>query len=392
MFICDLNCNWIEHNFFFSKFKVKSINEIRKISDMGIKEVSIDTSKGLDVLSAPAAATVKHEIDVKFLKQAETLEEPTREVSLAKEINKARMIRNEAKLVIKNVLEDVRLGNQIELEKVQQVIPKMTESIFSNKDALLGLSRIKSMDEYLFLHSVSVCVLMISFSHALGIHRDEINEIGIGALLHDIGKVKVNTNILNKPGRLTEDEFVKMKEHVNIGHILLQETPNIPETALMVAHQHHERYDGSGYPNKLKADKLSLYGQMAAIVDVYDAITSDRCYHKGMESTDALRKIFEWSKFHFNPELVQHFIRCVGIYPIGTLVRLDDHRLAVVTEYGKGNLTKPTVRVMFNLKTKAFIKPFDIDLSDPNVNCSIVSWETPADYDINPFVYTDLLN
>ncbi|WP_420264052.1 HD-GYP domain-containing protein [Candidatus Magnetominusculus dajiuhuensis] len=390
MFICDLNCNWIEHNFFFSKFKINA-GDIQKITDMGIKEVSIDTSKGLDVVSAPSEEKVRHEIDVKFMKQAEGLGEPIREVPLVEEIRKANVIRAEAKLTIKNVLADVRLGNQVRIDQVQDVVPKMTDSIFRNKDALLGLSRIKTMDEYLFFHSVSACVLLVSLSHALNITREQINEIGIGALLHDIGKVKVHPDILNKPGKLTDEEFAKMKDHVTLGYDILKGTAGIPEAALLVTHQHHERFDGSGYPNKLKGNKLSLYGQMASIVDVYDALTSDRCYHKGMESTDALRKIFEWSQFHFDPVIVQHFIRCVGVYPIGTLVRLDNQRLAVVIESGKENLTKPKVRVMYEIKSRSFLKPYDVDLAKPKAPCNIVSWEPPADYDINPFEYTDLL-
>ncbi|MBF0516438.1 MAG: HD-GYP domain-containing protein [Nitrospirae bacterium] len=391
MFICDLNCDWIEHNFLFSKFKIDGEKVIQKIQNMGIKEVSIDTSKGLDVQSAPSAAQVKKEIDAKFMKQVEVLAEPLREVSLRDEIKTANAIRDEAKATIKNVLHDVRLGNQISMESVQQIVPKMTDSIFRNKDALLGLSRIKTMDEYLFFHSVSACVLMVSLSHSLGLSRQEMDDIGVGALLHDIGKVKVPHEILNKPGKLTDEEFVKMKDHVTLGYEILKQIPNIPEPALMVAHQHHERYDGTGYPNKLIGEGLSIYGQMAAIVDVYDALTSDRCYHKGMQSTDALRKIFEWSQYHFNPLVVQHFIRCVGVYPIGTLVMLDDHRLCVVIGSGKESLLNPTVRVIMNAKKRAFLRPLDIDLSDSKTVCKISSWENPAHYDIDPFQYTDLI-
>ncbi|MBF0320951.1 MAG: HD-GYP domain-containing protein [Nitrospirae bacterium] len=390
MFIDDLNCNWIDHPFFSAKFKIGSLGDIQKINKLGIKEVSIDTSKGLDVASAPSDEKVKSEVDAKFKEQVRDLDEPVREVALAKEILIAKSVRNEAKQVIKDVLDDVRLGRQIEVDKVEQVVSKITDSIFRNKDALIGLSRIKHMNEYLFLHSVSVCVLMISFSNAVGLKREQINEVGVGALLHDIGKVKVHANILNKPGRLTEEEFASMKEHVSLGRKLLTETSRLSETALLVSYQHHERFDGTGYPNKLKGNEISIYGQMAAIVDVFDAITSDRCYHKGMESAVALKKIFEWSKFHFNPALVQHFIRCVGIYPIGTLVRLDNEHLAVVIESGKENLTKPKVRVIYNLKHRSFTKPLDIDLSGPGANRTIISSESPSDYDINPFQYTDI--
>ncbi|MCG6552733.1 MAG: HD-GYP domain-containing protein [Candidatus Magnetominusculus sp. LBB02] len=394
MFICDLNCSWVEHDFILSKFKITSEKEIQKIRDLGVVEVSIDTTKGLDLQSAPSEDKARKEAETKFIKKADDLDEPSREIPLSKEMDKAKIVRNAAKQTIKNVLADVRIGKQIDMNQVGQIVPQMTDSIFRNKDALIGLSRIKSVDEYLFFHSVSACVLMISLGHALGISRDIIDQIGTGALLHDIGKVKVNQTILNKPGRLTDDEFTQIKDHVVLGYEILKQIPNIPEVALVVTHQHHERYDGTGYPNKLKGDGLSIYGQMASIIDVYDALTSDRCYHKGMQSTDALRKIFEWSNANFNPEIVQHFIRCVGVYPIGTLVRLDNNRLAVVIESGKEALTKPKVRIIFNLKAKAFEKTEDIDLAKPNVRINIVSWEDPskyAEYDINPLQYTDLM-
>ena len=214
------------------------------------------------------------------------------------------------------------------MEKVEPLVEKMVDSIFRHQDALIPLARLKTHDEYTFQHSVSVCALMVAFARGLKLSREVIKEIAIGALLHDVGKAKVPDDILNKPGKLTDGEFDKMKSHVVQSKIILHNTPGISEIALDVAAQHHERFDGTGYPNKLKGQEISFYGQMGAIVDVYDAITSNRVYHKGMAPTDALKKLLEWSKFHFNPELVQSFIRTIGIYPSGSLVRLESGRMS----------------------------------------------------------------
>ncbi|HJV28797.1 MAG TPA: HD-GYP domain-containing protein, partial [Aromatoleum sp.] len=232
--------------------------------------------------------------------------------------------------------------------------------------ALLPLLHLKDHDDYTFMHSVSVCALLTSFARTLELPREVIKEISIGALLHDVGKAKVPDDILNKPAKLTEAEFDKMKSHVVQSKIILQHTPGISEIALDVAAQHHERYDGTGYPNKLKGSEISLYGQMGAIVDVYDAITSNRVYHKGMPPTQALRKLLEWSKYHFDPKLVHTFIRSVGIYPSGSLVRLESGKLAVVQGQNSEHLLQPTVLVMFDALKRCYVTPQLVDLAKSN--------------------------
>jgi len=205
--------------------------------------------------------------------------------------------------------------------------------------------------------------------------------------VHDVGKMQTPDHILNKPGRLTDEEFTVMRHHVVASREILEITPNISQTALQVAAQHHERFDGSGYPHRLKGSEISPIGQMAAIIDVYDAITSDRVYHKGMPPTEALRKLFEWSRFHFNPELVHTFARVVGIYPVGALVRLESGRLAVVVEHRASDVLHPLVRVIFDGRRNHYLKPEDVDLSRPMGHGGadrIVGHESPEKWQIDP--------
>lgn len=382
MYIHDMNCGWMEHPFLHGSLRIKSDKDIEKIVGSGIREVYIDTAKGLDAVDACEESEVRAELQHQMIEMAQKAK-PVESAPMHEELARAKNVHREANKIVHSILQDVRIGKQIELELVEPVVEQMTESIFRNKDALVSLCRIKQKDDYTFLHSVSVGTLLISFCRALGLDRDVIRLLGVGGLLHDVGKMKVPDRVLNKPGKLTDQEFATMKSHVVHSREILTQTPGIEQASIDVASQHHERHDGTGYPLGLKGSEMSIYGQMASIVDVYDAITSNRCYHKGMEPTDALRKLFEWSKFHFNPELVQAFIHSIGIYPVGTLVMLESGHLAVVIAQREKNSLHPLVRVVFNAKKGYYLTPKDVDLSKPLGADRIVSHESPAKWGID---------
>ncbi len=385
MFIQDLNCDWMDHPFLRRQFALSNEGQIVKIREAGIREVYIDAARGVDG-PGQDAVEVERELDREMVAFAKAVAPRQRQTSMREEVASAQRIQGEANALIRDLMQDVRLGRQIQSERVEPVVEKITQSILRNSGALLSLCRIKNKDDYTFQHSVSVCGLQTAFARALGLSPSDIHEAGIGGLLHDIGKTKVSDEILNKPGRLTDDEFRQIKCHVVESRRILEATPGISAIAVQVAAQHHERHDGSGYPLGLKAGEISQMGQMAAIVDVYDAITSDRCYHKGMEPTEAMRKIFEWSKFHFNPDLVHAFTRCIGIYPTGSLVRLESGRLAVVIGQCEGNLLKPLVRVIFSAKHNHYLPAEDVDLSKSlgrGGGDRIVQHENPENWGIN---------
>jgi len=364
MYIADLGSDWMSHPFLRKSFAVKDEATIAKIVEAGIHHVYIDPAQGLDVEDAPTHNEVERQLEEEMA-QVATQSGPARRISTTEEMGKAKKIHAEANQIIHNIMRDVRLGEQVRLEQVEPVVEKLTDSILRNGNALLSLCLVKNKDDYTFQHSVSVCALHVSFCRAVGMDAETIRLAGIGGLLHDIGKVKVPGEILNKPGRLEEDEFAVMKSHVTESKKILDRTAGISETSIQVAFEHHERHDGSGYPRGLKGEAISKMGKMAAICDVYDAITSDRVYHKGMAPHEALRKIFEWSKFHFDPALVQLFMRTIGIYPVGTLVMLESGRIGVVLEQSSGNLLQPTVRVFYDGRRRQYLPPQDIDLSRP---------------------------
>lgn len=385
MYIAELGSDWMAHPFLRSSFSVKDEATIAKIVEAGIHEVYIDPARGLDVEDAPTRQEVERQLEDEMLRvAAEPV--PQRRITASEELGKAKKIHAEANQIIHNIMRDVRLGEQVKLERVEPVVEKMTESILRNGGALLSLCRVKNKDDYTFLHSVSVCALQVSFCRAIGMDGTTIHLAGIGGLLHDIGKVKVPNEILNKAGRLSDEEFKAMKCHVVESKKILDETDGIGEISVQVAYQHHERHDGSGYPEGLKGEAISQMGKMAAICDVYDAITSDRVYHKGMAPHEALRKIFEWSKFHFDPALVQQFLRTIGIYPVGTLVMLESGRIGVVMEQADNNLLQPAVRVLYDSKRNRYLPPEEVTLSRPlghGGGDRIVSHETPEKWGID---------
>jgi len=361
MFIQELDCGWMEHPFVRNQFLITDPDEIGKIVAARIRGVVIDSGRGLDV-DAPTVEESAAATEAEVAALAATPRERTR-TTLGEELQRAASVRRQAVDLVRTVMQDARLGKAVELDQVSPVVQQVTESILRNSGALLSLLQIKNKDDYTFLHSVSVCALLVAFCRSRGMDEDIIYQAGLGGLLHDTGKALVPDAILNKQGRLTDDEFDIIKRHPRDGHDILARTPGIGAIPLDITLHHHERRDGSGYPDRQAEGAISELAQMAAIVDVYDAITSDRCYHKGMSAADALRKIYEWSKFHFNPALTQEFMRCVGIYPVGTLVLLESGRLGVVVEPHESSLLTPKVNVFFNTKKQVYIRPETVDLS-----------------------------
>ncbi len=386
MYVSELGADWLAHPFLRSSFRIKDEATIAKIIDAGIHEVYIDPAKGLDVADAPTRQEVQQELE-QAMHSVASQAAVSRHTTTGEEMARAVRIRSEAHHLIHDMMNDARLGKQVKLEKVEPVVEKMADSILRNSGALLSLCRVKNKDDYTFQHSISVCALLVAFCRAVGMDEDTIRLAGVGGLLHDIGKVKVPDSLLNKPGRFTDAEFDIMKSHVVESKRILDETPGIQLVSIQVAYEHHERHNGSGYAQGLAGDAISPMGRMAAICDVYDAITSDRVYHRGLAPHEALRKIFEWSKFHFDPMLVQQFMRAIGIYPVGTLVMLESGRIAIVMEQSTGNLLQPQVKIIYDSKERRYLEPQDLDLAQPLGHGGgerIVGYEIPEKWDIDP--------
>ncbi len=389
VFVHDFNCGWLHHPFLTNRVKIKTEADIAKILRYKIREVYIDTERGLDIEEAPTQAEVVEELQAEINNLPAVAAPTNPHMQRKEELTKAARLLGEAKRTTRQLMDNVKLGKQIDLQQVEDLVDKMTHSVLTSKDALISLARIKNKDEYTYQHSLAVSALCISFGTRLGLEAQQIKHLGIGGLLHDIGKVKVPSAILNKPGALTEHEFAVMKQHVTQGACILQQT-RINADAICVPVHHHERLDGTGYPEGLKGEQISLFGQIAAVIDIYDELTSERCYKTAMPPTQALRKLLEWSPHYVKRELVEQFIAHVGIYPLGTLVRLRSGFLGVVISQGEKGLLYPVVCTVYDTRRGARIEPFTIDLSQKaragNAD-EILGCESPTRWNVRPEAY-----
>lgn len=382
MFVHDLNCGWLDHGFIRGRFLIRGMDTVRKMQAHGLEEIYIDTTRGGDLPGAPTREEIEQGLDTRLAASAEgggVLAPPR--VPQREEAVVARRILGEAAGVVGGLLNEARLGKNVDPDRARPLVRAMRESAQRNPGALISLARIKEADTYTFQHSVSVCALLMSFSQAMGLDAATVEEAGMGGLLHDVGKMRVPQEVLNKPGKLTEAEFAVMKSHVDLGEAILRGVPGLSEVVIRIAGEHHEKVGGGGYPRGLDGAGLSQAGRMAAVVDVYDALTSNRVYRRGTEPTEVLRKLLEWSGSHLDGDLVQLFIRALGIYPVGALVRLSGGRLAVVVEQGE-DLLRPVVRTVFDAARKLKLQPRDVDLG--RGDDQIVDYEDPAEWGLDP--------
>jgi putative nucleotidyltransferase with HDIG domain len=391
MFIHHLECGWMQHPFLTNQFKLTQQSEIEKIIAHGIRAVSIDTARGLaDVedgghAGTPDEAALDLNLDLPAPEEPDFA--PVQATTLLEELVTARLVLSEANALMSEVMNDARLGRMVNLEQMEPVVEKMIQSVLRNPGALSCLGRVRQKDHYTFEHSINVSVLLVNFCLHLGLNRRTIRDAAIGGLLHDVGKVHVSDTLLNKDGPLSDAEFAQIRKHVGYGVDIVGAIPGVSDVVLTIVAQHHEHMDGHGYPAGLKGEQISQLGQMVGIVDVYEALTSRRPYRAAIEPALALQRIFSWSTQQFNNELVQRFIQCVGIYPVGTLVMLDTGMLAIVAETNPGNLLRPVVRLVLDSRRDLVVTPRELNLSKPQVKERIVSSEPAAKWKINMAVH-----
>ncbi|MRR51546.1 MAG: HD-GYP domain-containing protein [Rhodocyclaceae bacterium] len=381
MHIHELCGSWMEHPFWRTKFVINDPEDLRRVQESGITELWIDSSKGLDVAEGETKEQAEAKVEQVLMAAAQD-EEPAKQVSMAEEVERAAKICAKSKEAVVSMFQEVRMGKAISAEAAGSLVDEISSSVMRNPGALISLARLKSADDYTYMHSVAVCALMVALARQLGLDEASTREIGMAGLLHDMGKAFTPTEVLNKPGKLTDEEFAIMKQHPVEGHQVLVEGGAVGEIPLDVCLHHHEKTDGSGYPDHLNGENISLYAKMGAVCDVYDAITSNRPYKSGWDPAESIRKMTEWCKGHFDERVFQAFVKSIGIYPIGSLLRLESGRLAVVVEQSEKSLLAPRVKVFFSTKSQVYIKPELLDLSRPGAMDKIVSREEASKWGI----------
>lgn len=342
-------------------------SEISAIIGFGVKHVWIDPDKTISMERkiAPSPAVNGQEDDLVLN-------------AMNSAIENARRICLSGTDQMKRMFSEVRLGKTIDPLVTLPLVDEIIHSLQHNPTALLNIARLKTHDEYTYQHSVSVCALMISLGRQYQLSDEALRLVGMGGLLHDLGKALVPSEILTKPGRLTQTELLAMQQHPLLGAAMLRAGATAPELQDIVLH-HHEKMDGTGYPFGLKGEEISLYSRMAAVCDVYDALTSNRAYKDAWNPAAAMRKMASWEN-HFDRQVFFAFVKSVGIYPVGSVVRLSSERLAVVTETGQSSLLQPKVRIFYSLRTNEPLPVQMIDLSMASVNDSIIGPEENNDW------------
>ena len=391
MFLHGLCCSWLDHPFWKTSFVIKGDEEIRKLLDSPVREVWIDAAKGLDVAefidTAPAplaepepASAQPAEPQVERI-SLQLAPEPPQPVALTDEVARAARLCRQAEGAVKDMFQDIRLGKAVDAEHCLPLVDEITSSVQRNPGAIVSLARLKTKDDYTYMHSVAVCALMVALSRQLGLPEAETREAGLAGLLHDLGKAAMPLEVLNKPGKLTPDEYAIMRTHPAAGHAALVEGKGVGPIPLDVCLHHHERIDGKGYPHGLTGAQMTLHAKMGAVCDVYDAITSNRPYKAGWDPAESIQRMAQWAREgHFDEVVFQAFVKSIGIYPTGSLVKLESGRLGVVVEQNAGSLLEPLVRVFWSTRSNEPIPRQFVDLSVAGAKDRIVSREKPADW------------
>lgn len=394
MFLHKIGGSWLKHPFLRNKFLLTDPEDVRRIIEAGIDEVWIDESRG-DPLEMPELVDTDEDARESFvdtlaeIPQLRAAADAPREsrrtvtgpVPLAVELERARSICLTGKAQIQSMFEELRLGNSVRQSDVLPLVEEIASSVWRNPTALISVARLKTHDDYSYLHSVAVSALMLALAKQMGLDEYHTHLAGVGGLMHDLGKAFMPLDVLNKPGKLTDAEFTIMKSHPAAGAQALQDG-GAEAGVVDIALHHHEKMNGYGYPHGLKDFEITLLARMGAICDVYDAVTSIRAYKAAWDPAMAMREMARWDG-HFDKQVFNAFVKSVGIYPVGALVRLSSQRLAVVAEPGEESLLKPKVRVFYSLRTKEKILVQTIDLAAPGCNDSIIGPEDPEAWDLS---------
>ncbi len=368
MYIAELDRPWTDTPFMFQGFILRKESEIETLrgycdyvyvdeeqsqADVAAKLTLLRPVTGEEERADAARASGKSDFS---------------EAVFRSSLTRSHAVYRDARCWIDQMLEDSRLGTSIDTDQARALVTQLADEVIRNPDALIWLTYLKSRDEYTATHCMNVCILALTFGRCLGLDETALHQLGLGALLHDLGKMQIPGEVLNKPGRLTEEEFAIIKKHPGLGFAMLRDDKNLDKASLHIVLHHHERLDGRGYPRGLGEKKIPLLTRISSIVDVYDAITSDRCYHDGIAPAQALENLFKWASGNFDVALLERFIKCIGIYPIGSVVRLSSGEVGIIVASDECNRLKPILLIVQNAEGKP-VAPRRL------INMASASWE-----------------
>ncbi len=355
MHVSDLDRPWIESSFMFQGFEITSDKMIAELqSECNFVYVDTEKSAGHKKYLLHTKQSDDKNKSIEFVDTVILNVKDLQDESAEETIRKGKKLHERTCDYVDGIFKSLNKGGQLDIDSVKVVVSELVETIITNPDTMIWLSHLKDKDEYTAIHSVNVCILSLTFGRTIGLSELELNTLGVGALLLDIGKSKIPDNILKKPGALTENEFMLMKAHAFLGYASLEGDEKIPKESLQIILNHHERLNGKGYPNGRHGDEISSLTRIVSIVDVFDAMTSDRCYQDAFQPQHALNELYNMAPDELDQDLVEGFIKCIGIYPVGSIVELNTGHTGVVVKLNETNRLKPIVGLVLNRKKEPY--------------------------------------
>jgi len=364
MTVVGMDRSWLKTPFLRHRVRITRRDQIDKLRSAGVRFVDVEGEECAESVTVPPLGETSDPILSQPADEPVKITPEHHTATFDEELPVSYDIYRSAKEVVEAAMQDVRMGRAIDSDSVSRLVTGMVDSILRNSDALVSLSRLKRFDEYTFFHSVNTSVLSVALGRRLDLSRHDLHLLGSGTLLHDIGKTKIPLEILNKPGRFEPHEFEIMKQHALRGVEVLSATTGFQEEIMRPALEHHERIDGTGYPFGRNRAELTSFGLIASIVDVYDAMTSDRCYHKGLPAHRVLQHLYNLGQDgHLDSQYVQQFIQCVGVYPVGSCVLLDTGEAGIVSQLNEDQPVSPKL-ILVRDATLCTIPPKAINLKE----------------------------
>lgn len=353
MYVSKLDKDWLETPFLMQGFYLESQEDVDTVCDY-CEYVWVDITR--KAKPNPDSGSTRGPLKPQKGRYP-------RKTDIYDEHKRSKTFFGQARSLTKTLLQDILLGGAIDTEAAKETVNECVQSVIRHPDALMWMTRLRNENEYTAEHCLNVCILAVAFGRHLGLSEEDLQHLGLCGLLHDVGKMRVPSEIIDKPGKLTPKEMRMMMAHTVHGRNLLMSAGNMYSGAVDVAYSHHERVDGTGYPRKLAADSISLFSRIIAIVDAYDAMTADRCYQKARPSTEALKIIYQERGKQFDERLALAFLETVGLYPPGSIVELCTGDVGVVIETNPGYRHLPVVSLVMNQKKERFEKARIFNLS-----------------------------
>ena len=368
MYVSRLDRPWLETRYLFQGFHISTADDITELHEH-CEYVYVDPGRGES--SDRPLETLQHNSTDELARVFSRATGETRypvQTTVEEELHACRESRAHGIDVITNILDDLKSGHSIKVQAVRQAVNDMMASILRNPDAFFWLTRLKNKDNYAYTHCIDACGLAVAFGRHLGFSKPALEDLAVGTLLFDIGKLQLPEELLKKPGRLTDKEYSLIRRHVEFGTRMVSDMKGTNDDIISIVLHHHERHNGSGYPHAVPGNQIPVNGRIAALVDCYDAITSERAYSSAISAYDAVQLIYEWRDKDFQVDMVEQFIQCIGLYPTGTLVELSTGEIGLVLSQNRVRRLRPKIMLVLDSKKIAYEFNPTLDLIEDPVD------------------------